>query len=466
MEERDVVVIGGGPAGYAAAIRVAQLGGKATVIENGALGGTCLNQGCIPVRTLVRAVEFIDLARNAKEYGVNYKELEVDFSKMMGRKDIVVKTMVSGVRLLLNGNGVEVIEGTGKLLSPSQLEVQFQDGNRQKLAARRIIIATGSKCKKNFLGGEGIIDTNEALQLKVVPKSMLIIGGGFIGIAFATIFSKLGTEVIIIEESRKILPEIDREIVSIFEKELKKAKIQVYTEAHPMKIERGEQDRKDIVVLIRGEQGKLTAQYILMAEEREANTNGLDLEKVEVALNDKGGIVVNKRMETSVPTVLAAGDVTGRQMWANVAFAEGIVAAENAMGKNSEIDYTGIPYWVNTFPEIAGVGLREDEAIAQGYQIRVGRFPFAGNGMATILGQRTGMMKIISEQKYGQILGIHIIGPQASNLIAEASLSMKLEASVHEISSIFHAHPSLSEVFWEAARDVMGGAIHFPPLGK
>lgn len=468
MEERDVLIVGGGPAGYVAAIRVSQLGGKATLIENNAIGGTCLNQGCIPTRALVRGVELIDLARNAKDFGVSYKEPEIDFSKMMARKDIIIRTIVSGLKLLLQGNGIEVINGTGRFLSPSQLEIKLPDGTKKEINARRIIIATGSRCKKvSIPGGEGkkVIDTTEALELKEIPKSMLIIGGGFVGIAFATIFSRLGTSVTIVEPSPWILPEIDSEIVSILEKELKKEKIQTYTQAQIRRIDEGEPDKKNIAVTIKGEEVNLTAEYILTTE-REANIDGLGLDKAGVKLSDKGGITVNKRMETNVPAILAAGDATMEHMWTHVAYAEGIIAAENAMGKSSEIDYTVIPYWTNTFPEISGVGITEDEAISQGYQVRIGRFPFAGNGMATILGQRTGMVKVITEKKYGQILGVHIIGPQASNLIPEAALAMKLDATPADISLTMHSHPTLSEALWEAAKDVSGETIHFISQNK
>jgi dihydrolipoamide dehydrogenase len=463
MEERDVVIVGGGPAGYTAAIRVSQLGGKATLIENNTVGGICLNRGCIPTRAMVRGVEFIDLPKSAKDYGVGYQEAEIDFSRMIARKDIVVKTVVSGVKLLLEGNGVEVINGTGKFLSPSQLEVQLDDGIEKEITARRIIIATGSRCQKVAVpGGEGekVINTTEALELKEIPKSMLIIGGGFIGLTFATIFSRLGTSITIVEQSTRIFSEIDREIVSILEKEMKKEKIQIYTEARVKSIGESEQGEKNIILIVKGEDVKLTAEYVL-ATEREANTDELGLDRVKVQLNGSGGITVNRRMETGVPNIWAAGDVTGQHMWTHVAYAEGIVAAENAMGKSSEVDYTVIPYFVNTFPEISGVGITEEEANAQGYRIRVGRFPFAGNGMATILGQRTGMVKVITEEEYGQILGVHIIGPRAADLMPEAALAMKLEATPKDIGLTMHAHPTLSEALWEAARDVSGETIHF-----
>jgi len=463
MEERDIVIVGGGPAGYVAAIRVSQLGGKATLIENNTIGGTCLNRGCIPTRALVRGVEFIDLARSAKDFGVSYKESEVDFSRMMARKGTIVRTMVSGVKLLLDGNGVEVINGKGRLLSPSQLQVQLGDGSKKEITARRIIIATGSNCKEISLSGgigKETINTTDALELKEIPKSMLIIGAGFVGIALATIFSRLGTSVTIVEPSPRLLAEIDREIVSILEKELKKERIQTYTQAQVRRINKGQPGEKNIAVTVKGEEANLTAEYVLTTE-REANTDGLGLDKAGVKLNDKGGIAVNRRMETNVTAILAAGDVTMEHMWTHVAYAEGIIAAENAMGKSSEIDHTVIPYCANTFPEISGVGITEDEATARGYRVRVGRFPFAGNGMATILGQRTGMIKVITEEKYGQILGVHIIGPQASNVIPEAALAMKLDATPEDISLTTHSHPTLSEALWEAARDVSGETIHF-----
>jgi dihydrolipoamide dehydrogenase len=438
MEDRDIVIIGGGPAGYVAAIRVAQIGGKATLIENDAIGGTCLNRGCIPTRALLRGVEFLDLAKSARDYGVSYTEPELDLARMMARKATIVKTVVSGVRLLLEGNGVEVINGRADFLSPSQLEVKLGDGTKRELAARRVIIATGSRSRKTAISGAKVIDTTQALEIEEVPKSMLVIGGGFIGLAFATIFSRLGTAVSVVEPSRPLLAEIDNEVVSILEKELKKAKIQFYDQAP----------------------ADLTADYVLTTE-REANTEGLGLDRAGVELNDKGGIRVNGYMETSAPNIFAAGDVTMERMWTHVAFAEGLVAAQNALGKGSEIDYSVIPYLAHTLPEIAAVGITEEEAARQGYQLKIGRFPLAANANATILGQRTGTIKLISEAKYGQILGVHIIGPQASLLIAEAALAMKLDATPEDIGLTMHGHPTLSEALWEAARDASGETIHF-----
>jgi dihydrolipoamide dehydrogenase len=455
MEEKDVVIIGGGPAGYRAAIRVSQLGGKAALIDNDGLGGTCINRGCIPVRALLRSAEIVDLVRTAKDYGVDFKEAQIDISRIISRKNTIVRTLVSGVKQALSGNGVEVIEGTGKLLSPSQIEIQSRDGSKKEVKARRIIITTGSRPKKVSIPGASIVITPvEAFELKVIPSSMLIIGGRFVGTSLATIFSRFGSNVCIVEESPRILPEADKEIVSLFEKELENAKIQVYAEARVRNVEEKGEEEKDIVLEVKGKEVKLRAQHILIAEEREAGIEGLCLSEVGIKLNERGGIVVNGRMETNFPTILAAGDVTMEQMWTHVAYAEGMTAAENAMGRDSKMNYTTIPYGTNTIPEIAGAGMTEEEAAAQGYDIRVGRIPLAGNGLATIFGQRTGLIKIITEARYGQILGVHMMGPRANDLIAEATLAMKLEITPEDVATVLHIHPTLSEAFWEAARSV------------
>jgi len=456
MEERDVVIIGGGPAGYSAAIRASQLGAKVTLIEQDTLGGTCINRGCIPTRSFVRAGELLDIGGKAKDYGITYTNMVVDFIKMKARKDTIVKILVTSIKQVLNGKGVEIIEGKGRLASPSTIELQLRDGMKKELKARRIILATGSRCKRlSFPGNRTrVLDTTQALELTEIPRSILIIGGGFIGAAFATIFSKLGAPVSMIEESSRILPQIDKEIVAILEKEFKANNIQIFTKAQVMSIEPGKNDDQTILVDINGEAVSVTAQYVLLAEAREANIDGLGLDEIGIKQNDMIGIVVNKQMETNVPGIFAVGDVTMQHMSTPVAYIEGITAAENAMGWNSEIDYTAIPYGACTVPEISGVGITEEEAITQGDQIRIGRFPFAGNGVAAILGQRTGLVKIIADGERGKILGVHIIGPNASDLIAEAGLAMKLNITSEDIRTTFHAHPSLSEALWETAKIV------------
>jgi len=454
MEERGVVIIGGGPAGYTAAIRVMQLGGKATIIEKDTIGGICLNHGCIPTVALARAVELLEMGKNAKDYGITYKDTKVDFKKMMSKKETVVRTLVSGVKQMLEAYGVEVIEGTGKLISPSLIEVQLKDGIKKELNAKKIIISTGSRYPKSSYpeGVEKVINPIEALRFNEIPKSILIVGGGFIGVVFVTIFSKLGTKVTLMEESSRILPQVDKEIVFILEKEFKDNNVQLYSKARIKNIESGKEDGLNILIDVKGEEVAVEARYVLMTESREANIDDLSLKEVGIELNKKGGISVNQRMETSVPGIFAVGDVTMEHMWTTIAYFEGNTAANNALEQDSKIDYKAIPLWTHSIPEVSCVGMTEEEAVASGYQVRVGRFPFAGNGMAAILGQRTGMVKVIKEEGYGEILGVHMIGPRTGDLIAEAALAMKVEVTPGEIAKNFHVHPSLSEALWEATK--------------
>ncbi|MBC8476786.1 MAG: dihydrolipoyl dehydrogenase [Dehalococcoidia bacterium] len=460
MEDRDLIIIGGGPAGYVAAIRTRQLGGRVTLVEEDTVGGTCLNRGCIPMRALVRGVEFLEIPRKARDYGVNLGAAEVDFAKMMARKDTVVRTVTGGVKLLLEGNGAEVISGKGRLASPSEVEVVSSDGSTSRITARKILIATGARAKRPAVpGGDGVLTTDQAMELTEIPRSLLIIGGGSIGLAFATIFAKLGAEVTVAETSARILHDVDGEIVSILARDLRKQKVQILTEASITEIRDAEGGEKSVVVTAGGEEKTLIVQYVLAADEREANLEGLGLDVAGISTGS-GGIEVNRRMETNVAGVLAAGDVVGEPRLAHVAFSEGRVAAENVMDKASEMDYLVVPRCINTFPEIASVGLTEEEAASQGYQTRIGRFPLAAVGMATILAERSGAVKIISEAEYGQILGIHIIGPHAAELIGEATLAMKMEATPKEISATIHTHPTISEALMEAALDVTGEALH------
>ena len=456
MEDRDVVIVGGGPAGYTAAIRVMQLGGKATIVEKDTIGGICVNHGCIPTVALARAVELLEMGKHAKDYGITYKDMRVDFRKMMSKKETVIRTLVSGVKRMLEAYGVEVIEGTGKLISPSVIEVHLKDGTKKEQKARKIIISTGSRYPKVSFseGAEKVINPIEALKLNEIPKSIMVVGGGFIGAVFVTIFSKLGARVSLIEESSRILPQVDKEIVFILEKEFKDNNIQMYSKARIKNIDSGKEDGLNILIDVKGEDVTVGAQYVLMTESREANIDDLGLREVGVELNKRGGISVNKRMETSVPGIFAVGDVTMEHMWTTVAYFEGIAAAENVMEQDSKIDYRAIPLWTHSIPEVSCVGMTEEEAVAEGYQLRVGRFPFAGNGMATILGQRVGIVKVIKEERFGEILGVHMIGPRTGDLIAEAALAMKMEGTPGEIAKAFHLHPSLSEVLWEAAREV------------
>jgi len=460
LEERDLIIIGGGPAGYVGAIRARQLGGRVVLIERDILGGTCLNRGCIPTRTLVRSVELLALTRRARDFGVSFGQVELDFTQMMARKDITIKTMVGGVSLLMKENGVEIVRGEAKFISPAVVEVKVADGTSRQITAPKIIIATGASPQQPAVpGGRNTITTDHALEFKEIPHSMLILGAGAIGLTFATIFSKLGTEVIVADKSELMLPDVDRELVSLVEREMRKNKIPIYTDADLVAIEAAGGE-KQVTLRVKGQDTILTAQHVLIADERRANVNGLNLDDTGVSLKNDT-IAVDRRMQTNVSSIFAAGDVAGEPMLAHVASTQGKVAVENALGKEGEMDYTVVPRCIYTSPEIASVGLTEQEASAQGYQIKVGRFPFAANSAATTYADRAGIVKIISEVRYGQILGIHIAGTTAGDVIPEAALAMKLDATPREIAATIHAHPSLSEALMEAALDVYGETIHF-----
>ena len=466
MEQIDVLIIGGGPAGYVAAIRAAQLKARAIIVESDTMGGTCLNRGCMPTGTLVRAVELLELGKKAGDYGINFGKPEINFTKMMARKGVVVKTLVSGVEMLVKGNGVETIKGKATLLSPSSVKVQLGDGSTREITAKRIIVATGAHTEvPSIPGKEKLITTDQALQFQEAPRSIVIFGSGPIGFGFASIFAKLGASVTVVEKSPQILAGIDKEIAAMFEKELKRDKIRVLVKAELKSIQEGEAGDKNITLDVNGQETAVSAQYAMLADGRKASTDGMALDKAGVKLSD-GAISVDKKMHTNIPEIFAAGDVTGGPMFAHVAFAQGKLAAENALGKESEFDYSVIPQCINAVPEVAGVGLTEDEAQAKGHQLKIGRFPFAANGMATILGERNGAVKVISDSKYGQILGIHIIGPQARNLIAEAVLAMKMDATPKEIGYTIHAHPTVTEALMEAALDVTGETLHFMSANK
>lgn len=468
MEERDLVIIGGGPAGYVAAIRAAQLGGKVTLIEMDALGGTCLNRGCVPSKVLLHSAELYQSMKNAEQYGINAKDVSLDLAKMQSRKSKIISTHVAGVASLLKGNKVEVIKGRARLAPSLHVEIDTGQGQKQTIQAKKLILATGGKPIKLPIPGadspSGVINAENILDLDRIPKSLLMIGGGVIGVEMATILAKLGCQVTIVEMLPHILPMEDGELTTILGRALKEDGVQLYEGSKVSRIEDSD-GGKSVTVTTGDTEKKVEAEVVAIAVGYCPNVDGLDLDKAGVVAG-KGGIQVNEHMQTSVPNIYAAGDAIGGIMLAYVAMEEGIVAAENALGRNSTIDYQAVPKCTFTLPELASVGLTEKEAIARGYQVKVGRFPFTANSMATILGERRGLVKIVAEAKYGQILGIHIIGTHATELIAEATLAMKMEATPQDIVATIHAHPTLSEALKEAALDVTGETIHFPSKNK
>jgi len=459
QEEYDVGVIGGGPGGYVAAIRAAQLGGKVVVIEKNSLGGTCTNWGCIPTKALLRAVELISDVKRAGEFGLTVAEPGYDLRKITERMDKVVERLVQGTRYLLKSNGVELLKGVGKIASTGTITV-IQNDQSISLNAAKIIVATGSRAKTLPIPGAespGVITSDKALHLEKVPSSLVIIGGGPEGTEFACIFSRLGSEVAIVEMLPNLLPLEDREVGIRLNQILAKQGVRILTNTVVKSIL---EDQGIKEVLVRSQSGELTLEgdKVLMAVGRLPNIENIGLEELGIE-HTKNGIKVDDHMETNVKGVYAIGDVTGGGL-AHVASEEGVIAAENAMGLNSKIDLRVVPRCIYTIPEVAAVGLTEDQAKDQGYDLLIGKFPFSASGRALTLGETEGTVKVLADKTTKEILGVHVIGPRASDIIPEAALAMRLEATTEDLARTIHPHPTLSEALKEAALDCERAAIH------
>jgi len=465
MERNDIVIIGAGTAGYVAAIRAAQLGGKVTLVEREELGGTCLHRGCIPTKVLLRGAELVDLIQLSENFGVRVEGFSLDLAKLMAHKDLVVKTMFLGLVELLKANRINIVKGNAQFLSPKEIEVTDEKGEKTSYPYSKLLLVTGSCPDMSMLGGTmkgNILTTDEALTFHKVPDSMIIIGGGAVGVEFGLIYAKLGTKVRIIEMSSRIIPTEDIEVALTLEECLRRSGIKIVTSAQVQIIDESSAGNKKVIVAVKNGEEVLEGKEVLLAVGRRPNIDGLGLREIGVRFSSKG-IEVNERMETNVHGIYAAGDVTGKQLTAHFASAQGVVAAENAMGKDSTIDERVVPRCIYTFPEVACVGLTEDQAREKGYRIKIGRFPFQASGKAATLGDQTGFVKIVSEIQFGEILGVHIIGAQATNLIGEAALAMCLGALPEDVAKTIHPHPTLSEALMEASLDIESRALHLRP---
>ncbi|MBI2847547.1 MAG: dihydrolipoyl dehydrogenase [Chloroflexi bacterium] len=469
MKEADVLIIGAGPGGYVCAIRASQLGARVILVEKDALGGTCINRGCIPTKVLIRAVDIIDTARHkSKDYGINIGELNIDFTKMMGQKEQIVSSLVSGIQALMKSNSIEVVKGDATVLSPNQVEVSNGQGEKEIVQCRRMILATGSVAATPpvpGINGEKVITSDGALALSEIPKSMIVIGGGAIGVEFATIFAGLGTKVSLLEMMPQLIPTEDAELAAALRNSLRKKGIEVLTGARVSQIEDDLAGGKTVTVTTGDGEKKLTGDIVLSAAGRKPNTEGLGLEMAGIA-TEKARILVNRKMETNVPGVYGIGDAAGRIQLAHVASAEGEVAAANAARKEAVMDYRVVPRCIYGLPEAAAVGMTEKEAREKVGDVAVGSFPFIANGKAIIRGERNGFVKFVTESKTGQVLGVHIFGAHATDIISEAALSIKMGATVEDIFSTIHPHPTLSEMLREAALDAKGRVLHNMPQVK
>jgi dihydrolipoamide dehydrogenase len=455
-----IAVIGAGPGGYVAAIKAAQLGASVTVIEDSEVGGTCLNWGCIPTKTLIASAEVLAKTRNISNFGIDLNgDVAPNLQKIRERKNRVIDIQIKGIKELFKRWGIRLLEGKGFIVSPKKINVRSTNGATKEIEADRIIIATGSRPSSIPaipFDGKRILSSDDALTLESIPKSLIIIGAGVIGCEFAFIYKEFGSDVTMVEMMSRSIATEDEEISIILERELKKKKIRLLTSTHIEKIE----IRNDSVLATLSDGRQLEGEQVLVSVGRAMNSDEAGLENIVVKTGKRGEIVVNNRMETSVQDVYAVGDVTGGIMLAHVASKEGIVAAENALGGNAVMDYDVVPGAIFTSPEIASVGLREKQALEKGYSVKIGRFPFRALGKAHAIGEISGLVKIIADEKSDKILGVHIIGPHASDLIHEAALAVKNSITARDVASMIHAHPTLSEGIMEAAEDISNSSIH------
>lgn len=455
-------IIGSGPGGYVAAIKAAQLGAEVIVIEEEEVGGTCLNRGCIPTKSLVASAEVLAKARRSEDFGLDLKgEISPNFSRILARKDRIVSTQVKGVRNLLKSRGITLKEGRGTFISPNDLRVTLKDGSEERIESDRTIIATGShpfEVPAFPFDGRNIISSNDALKLNEIPKSILIVGAGIIGSEFACILKEFGSEVTLVEMLPRAVATEDIEISEILDKEFRKKKIKLIKNVKAERID----IRGDGVHAALSDGKEIVAEKVLVAVGRAFNSKDIGIEEIGVEKGKRGEIVVNGKMETNIPGVYAIGDVVGGLLLAHVASREGIIAVRNMMGNTEEMDYSAVPSAIFTSPEIASVGLREQDAAAKNINIRTGHFQFRALGKAHIIGEIDGLIKIVSDLKTDRVLGVHIIGPHASDLIHEGTLAIRNGLTTKDVSETIHAHPTLSEVLMEAAEDVHGEAIHAP----
>lgn len=461
--DKDIIIIGGGPGGYVAAIRAAQLGANVCLIEKDRLGGTCLNRGCIPTKALYKNAEILNTLKHIDDYGISVDNYKIHVDKLQSRKQGIVDGLVAGVEQLIKANKVELIKGKGKLVDNKTVEVTFEDNSTRIISTKNIIIATGSKpIIPNIQGIElpGVLLSDDILEFKEIPESLAIIGGGVIGMEFAGIFNAMGSKVSVIEFMPSILPQVDRDLTKRLLPSLKKKGIEINTSTKVTKIEKLDQG---FVIFCDGIKGEaiIKAKQVLLAVGREPFTDNLNLLGVGIEVHKKG-VKVDDNNETNIKGIYAIGDVNGKAMLAHAASHNGIKTVEYIMGLENRYKTDSIPNCIFIFPEISYVGMTEEEAKDRGIAYKASKFMFGANGKALTLGEQEGLVKIISNED--NILGVHIMGPHASDLIHEAVLAINNNIKIDDIITTIHAHPTLSEAFLEAVMGLKGEAIHQMPL--
>ena len=457
MSKYDIIVLGSGPGGYVTAIRASQLGFKTAVIEKENLGGVCLNWGCIPTKALLKSAQVFDYLKHAEDYGLSLDNPDKDFTKVVARSRGIADGMSKGVQFLMKKNKIDVIDGYGKLKPGKKVDV---DGT--EYSADHIIVATGAKSRQlpNLLqDGEKVIGYREAMTLKKQPKSMIVVGSGAIGVEFAHFYNAMGTDVTIVEYLPNLVPLEDEEVSKQFGRSFKKAGIKVMTNASVESVDITDKKIKATVKTKKGEE-VLEADIVLSAVGIKSNIENIGLEEVGIMV-DRDKIIVNDWYQTNIPGYYAIGDVVPGPALAHVASAEGITCVEKIKGMHVEaIDYGNIPGCTYATPEIASVGYTEKQALEEGYDIKVGKFPFSASGKASAAGTKDGFVKVIFDAKYGEWLGCHMIGAGVTDMIAEAVLGRKLETTGHEVLKTIHPHPTMSEAVMEAVADAYDEVIH------
>jgi dihydrolipoamide dehydrogenase len=460
-EQTDIAILGSGPGGYIAALRAAQLGARVALIEENEIGGVCLNRGCIPTKALLRTAQVYRMLQDADSFGLRLDGTVIpDWAAIRVRKERIVRRLAKGVEVLLRTAGVHVSQGRGRFVAPRVLEVTTAE-SVERVEAKNIVVATGSRPADLPLPGmslPGVIDSTGALALQELPGSLLIVGGGAVGVEFAEIFDAFGVQVTVVEMLDRLLPQMDADLGSALAATLKRRGVAIHLNSRLNEVTATDGTLRATISTPQGE-ATLEVDQVLIAAGRKPNVEDLGLEAAGVRVA-KNGIPVDAHMQTNVPGVYAIGDVTGQMLLAHVAMEGGKVAAENALGQTSSLTLKTVPACAYTDPEVASVGLSEAQARDAGYTVQVGRFPLTASGKAVTWGTTEGFVKIVTDASYGEILGMHIVAPHASDLIHEAGLALTLEATLDELIATIHGHPTLGEAIYEAALQARGEALH------